>query len=54
MDQKLDEVTSHIDAMKGRGPLKGKTKRLEQSLAHTLKKLTDQEAWVYLDQTLYL
>ena len=44
VDQKLGEVTSHISTMKGKGPLKGKTKRLEQSLTHTLKKLADQEA----------
>jgi hypothetical protein len=43
MDERLVELTSHINMMKDKGPLKGKTKRLEQSLIHTLKKLADQE-----------
>ena len=44
MEEKLDVLSTHINKMKGKGPLKGKTKRLEQSLSHTLKKLADQEA----------
>ena len=43
LDKKLVELTSHINTMKGKGPLKGKTKRLEQSLTHTLKRLSDLE-----------
>ena len=35
----MDTVSTHLAAMKEKGALKGKTKRLEQFLVHTVKRL---------------
>ena len=44
MDVKQEVAAGHLSTMKTRSPLKGKTKRLEQLLVNTVKKLADREA----------